>query len=43
MYRTVKRFLTEMPGFRKTLLENNDEKRRQTYNILADAIRTYLG
>ncbi|MCK5737521.1 MAG: pyridoxal phosphate-dependent aminotransferase, partial [Spirochaetaceae bacterium] len=36
-------FCTELPGFRTTLLENNDEKRQQTYNTLADAIRTYLG
>ncbi len=36
-------FCTELPGFRTTLLENNDEKRRQTYNILAKAVRTYLG
>ncbi len=36
-------FCTELPGFRVTLLENNDSKRRQTYNTLSEAIRTYLG
>ncbi|RKX88943.1 MAG: aminotransferase [Spirochaetes bacterium] len=35
-------FCTKLPGFRATLLENNNKKRRQTYNTLAVAIRTYL-
>lgn len=35
-------FCTELPGFRVTLLENDDEKRRRTFEILAGAIGTYL-
>jgi len=35
-------FCTELPGFRATLLENDDDKRRQTYKTLAEAIGTYL-
>jgi len=35
-------FCTDLPGFRATLLENNDEKRRQTYTTLAEAVRKYL-
>ncbi len=36
-------FCTELPGFRVTLLENDDEKRRKTYETLAQAITVYLG
>ncbi len=36
-------FCSDLPGFRATLLENNDDKRRRTYETLADAIRMYLG
>ena len=35
-------FCTELPGFRVTLLENDDEKRRGTFETLAGAIGTYL-
>lgn len=36
-------FCTELPGFRVTLLENDDAKRRRTYETLAEAITVYLG
>ncbi|PIE03985.1 MAG: aminotransferase [Spirochaetales bacterium] len=35
-------FCSNLQGFRVTLLENNDEKRRNTYQTLAQAINTYL-
>ncbi len=35
-------FCSSLQGFRATLLENNDEKRRQTYRKLAESIRIYL-
>ncbi len=36
-------FCSELHGFRMTLLENDDEKRRRTYRTLAEAIKTFLG
>jgi aspartate/methionine/tyrosine aminotransferase len=35
-------FASELPGFRFTLLEHNDEERRRIYKTLGDAVRTYL-
>jgi aspartate/methionine/tyrosine aminotransferase len=35
-------FCTELPGFRATLLENNDGKRRKTFETLAEAVSVYL-
>ncbi|MDR2746249.1 MAG: pyridoxal phosphate-dependent aminotransferase [Treponema sp.] len=35
-------FASELPGFRFTLLEHNDEKRREIYAALGDAVRRYL-
>ncbi len=35
-------FCSGLPGFRITLLENNDEQRRYTYSTLAEAIGLYL-
>ena len=35
-------FCCTRQGFRITLLECNDEKRRWTWNTIADAIRTYI-
>lgn len=35
-------FCSDLPGFRVTLLENDDEKRRMIFTILARAIQTYL-
>lgn len=35
-------FATELQGFRSTLLENDEERFRQTYEIIADGIRQYL-
>jgi alanine-synthesizing transaminase len=35
-------FCSDLPGFRVTLLENDDEKRRMTFEMLAQAIQTYL-
>ncbi|MDF1567948.1 MAG: pyridoxal phosphate-dependent aminotransferase [Spirochaetaceae bacterium] len=35
-------FCSDLPGFRVTLLENDDEKRRLTFEMLARAIQTYL-
>jgi len=35
-------FCSQLPGFRVTLLDNNDAKRVSTYRRLAEAIRTYL-
>ncbi|MFP4054236.1 MAG: pyridoxal phosphate-dependent aminotransferase [Phycisphaerae bacterium] len=36
-------FYCKRDGFRMTLLETDDEKRRWTYGTLAEAIRQYLG
>jgi aspartate/methionine/tyrosine aminotransferase len=36
-------FATDLPGFRFTLLEHNDEKRRRIYQTIAEAARAYLG
>ena len=35
-------FCSDLPGFRATLLENDDVKRRETFLSMAAAIRTYL-
>ncbi|MDR1178669.1 MAG: pyridoxal phosphate-dependent aminotransferase [Spirochaetaceae bacterium] len=35
-------FASELPGFRFTLLEYNDEKRREIFKTLGDASRAYL-
>ncbi|QQO09071.1 pyridoxal phosphate-dependent aminotransferase [Breznakiella homolactica] len=35
-------FASELPGFRFTLLEHDDEKRRWIYKTIADSVRTYL-
>jgi len=35
-------FATDLPGFRFTLLEYNDEKRNWIFNTLAEAVRDYL-
>ncbi len=35
-------FCSDLPGFRSTLLENDDAKRRMTYEKMAEAIATYL-
>jgi aspartate/methionine/tyrosine aminotransferase len=35
-------FATDLPGFRFTLLEHDDEKRRQIYKTMAEAARAYL-
>ena len=35
-------FYCKRDGFRTTLLECDDEKRRWTYQTIADAIREYL-
>ena len=35
-------FATTIPGFRLTLLNTDDEKRRQNFTAIADAIREYL-
>ena len=36
-------FCTDLEGFRATLLENDDDKRRRTFESMARAIDTYLG
>jgi aspartate/methionine/tyrosine aminotransferase len=36
-------FASDLPGFRFTLLEHNDEKRRQIYKIMAESAKKYLG
>jgi aspartate/methionine/tyrosine aminotransferase len=36
-------FATDLPGFRFTLLEHDDEKRRRIYKTIAEAARDYLG
>jgi aspartate/methionine/tyrosine aminotransferase len=35
-------FASDLPGFRFTLLEHDDEKRRWLYRTLGEAVRTYL-
>jgi len=35
-------FCSQLPGFRVTLLDNDDRRRVSTYQLLAEAIRTYL-
>ncbi|MDR2951654.1 MAG: aminotransferase class I/II-fold pyridoxal phosphate-dependent enzyme, partial [Treponema sp.] len=35
-------FATDLPGFRFTLLEYDDEKRKWIFNTLAEAVRNYL-
>jgi len=35
-------FNTELPGFRVTLLENNNEKRVKTFKALAEAVKLYF-
>jgi aspartate/methionine/tyrosine aminotransferase len=35
-------FASELPGFRFTLLEHDDDKRREIYAALGDAVRRYL-
>ena len=35
-------FASELPGFRFTLLEHDDDKRREIYATLGDAVRRYL-
>jgi aspartate/methionine/tyrosine aminotransferase len=35
-------FATDLPGFRFTLLEYNDEKRKWIFKTLAEAVRNYL-
>jgi aspartate/methionine/tyrosine aminotransferase len=35
-------FASDLPGFRFTLLEHDDEKRRWIYRTLGEAVRTYL-
>ncbi len=35
-------FASELPGFRFTLLEHDDEKRRRVYETIADSCRKYL-
>jgi aspartate/methionine/tyrosine aminotransferase len=35
-------FASELPGFRFTLLEHDDAKRREIFNTLGDAVRKYL-
>ncbi|MDR1107635.1 MAG: pyridoxal phosphate-dependent aminotransferase [Spirochaetaceae bacterium] len=35
-------FASDLPGFRFTLLEHNDEKRRQIYKTMAESARNYL-
>jgi aspartate/methionine/tyrosine aminotransferase len=35
-------FASELPGFRFTLLEHDDAKRREIFKTLGDAIRRYL-
>jgi aspartate/methionine/tyrosine aminotransferase len=36
-------FASDLPGFRFTLLEHNDEKRRWIYDTMREAVRKYLG
>jgi aspartate/methionine/tyrosine aminotransferase len=36
-------FASDLPGFRFTLLEHDDEKRRGIYAAMADAAGRYLG
>jgi aspartate/methionine/tyrosine aminotransferase len=36
-------FASELPGFRFTLLEHDDAKRREIFSTLGDAVRRYLG
>jgi aspartate/methionine/tyrosine aminotransferase len=36
-------FASDLPGFRFTLLEHNDEKRRQIYKTMAESAKKYLG
>jgi aspartate/methionine/tyrosine aminotransferase len=36
-------FASELPGFRFTLLEHDDEKRRWIFKTLGDSVREYLG
>jgi aspartate/methionine/tyrosine aminotransferase len=36
-------FASDLPGFRFTLLEHDDEKRRRIYSGLGEAVRRYLG
>jgi aspartate/methionine/tyrosine aminotransferase len=36
-------FASELPGFRFTLLEHNDEKRRWIYKTLGESTQKYLG
>jgi aspartate/methionine/tyrosine aminotransferase len=36
-------FASDLPGFRFTLLEHDDEKRRWIYTSLGEAVRQYLG
>lgn len=35
-------FASELPGFRFTLLEHDDDKRRDIYRTLAESVRAYL-
>jgi aspartate/methionine/tyrosine aminotransferase len=36
-------FASDLPGFRFTLLEHDDEKRRRIYTAMGQAVRRYLG
>jgi aspartate/methionine/tyrosine aminotransferase len=36
-------FASDLPGFRFTLLEHDDEKRRRIYKTMGEAVRKYLG
>jgi hypothetical protein len=36
-------FASDLPGFRFTLLEHDDEKRRWIYGTMGEAVKTYLG
>jgi len=35
-------FCSDLPGFRMTLLENDDSKREWIFQTVAEALRTYL-
>jgi aspartate/methionine/tyrosine aminotransferase len=35
-------FASELPGFRFTLLEHDDARRREIYAAIGDAVRRYL-